>query len=329
MKSNLTKLMELIKRLPEKSIDELLEKAEEIKKEVEKEEEQEVPTCPNCESENVVRNGKKKGRQRYLCRTCKKSYGKSKGSVQYKSQSGEAVWRQVIRDTINGVSIDETAESLSMHHATIFNMRHKILYGIEESQSTSPVKLSGVCEADETYILENYKGAKLPDDFWRKPRKHGAKAEKPGLSNEYICICAAVERGGKSMSTAIGRSQPGSEDIAGVFKDKISGDALVLCDGAKSYSILEKNGTCAVLNVNDDDDGFKKINNVNGYHSYIKERNRNARGFSTKYINRYNALFSATFRASEFIVDDIFKMLCDGNNRYHTAESQSINLFMA
>jgi transposase-like protein len=250
--------------------------------------------------------------------------------VLYNSQSGEAVWKQVIRDTINGVSIDETAGSLSMHHATIFNMRHKILYGIEQSQSSSPEKLSGVCEADETYILENYKGRKLPDGFWRKPRKHGAKAEKPGLSSEYISICAAVERGGKSMSTAVGRSQPGSEDIARVFADKISKESLVLCDGAKSYNILEKNGTCTVLNVNDGDDGFKKINNVNGYHSYIKERNRNARGFATKYLNRYNALFSATFRASEFIVDDIFKMLCDGNNRYHTIEeSQSNNLFMA
>ena len=328
MKSNITELIELIKRLPEKGVEELLEKAKDIKKEIEKEEESEVPPCPHCESENVSRNGKKKGKQRYICRKCKKSFGKSVGSVVYNSHSGEAGWKQVIRDTINGVSIDETAGSLSMHHETVFNMRHKILYGIEQSQIETPVKLSGVCEADETYILENYKGSKLPDEFWRKPRKHGAKAEKSGLSNEYICICAAVEREGKSLATAVGRSQPSGEDIAGVFAGKINDDALVLCDGSKSYNILEKNGTCTIMNVSNDDGGFKKINNVNGYHSYIKERNRNARGFATKYLNRYNALFSVTFRASEFIVDDIFKILCD--NRYHTiAESQSYNLFMA
>ena len=300
MKSNITELMEIIKRLPEKGVNELLEKAKEIKEEVEKEEETEVPSCPHCESGKVVRNGNQKGSQRYICRECKKSFVKRTKSVMSNSHSGEAVWKQVIRDTINGVSIDETAESLSMHHETIFNMRHKILYSIEQSQIKEPVKLGGVCEADETYILENFKGAKLPDDFWRKPRKHGAKAEKAGLSNEYICVCAAVERGGKSMATAVGRSQPSSEDITGVFAGKINKDALVLCDGAKSYNILEKNGICTVMNVSNDDDGFKKINNVNGYHSYIKERNRAARGFATKYLNRYNALFSVTFRASEF-----------------------------
>lgn len=328
MKNSLTELMEIIKRLPEKSVEEMLEKAKEIKEENEKREETRVPKCPYCEEGKVEKNGKRKGKQRYICRKCKKSFTKRTKTVMENSHSGEAMWKQVIRDTINGVSIDETAENLSMHHETIFNMRHKILYSIETAQKGKKEQLSGVCEVDETYILESHKGKKLPEGFWRKARKHGAKAQKPGLSDEYICICAAVERGGRSSAVATGRSQPTSSDITSVFSGKFTNDALVLCDGAKSYGVLEKDG-CTVLNTSNNDDGFKKINDVNGFHSFIKERNRIARGFATKYLNRYNALFSLTFRNSEFVVDDIYTMLCDMNNRYYTiATSQSADLFI-
>lgn len=329
MKNSLTELMEIIKRLPEKSVEELLEKAKEIKEENEKAEETIVPKCPHCEEPNVVKNGRGHGKQTYKCRSCKKSFTKTTKTVMENSQSGEAIWKQVIRDTINGVSIDETAENLVMHHETIFNMRHKILYSLEEAQNKKTQQLSGICEVDETYVLESYKGKKLPEGFWRKPRKHGAVAQKAGLSDEYICICAAVERGGKSSSAkAVGRSQPSSADVTRIFSDKFTNETLVLCDGAKSYGILEKDGVCSVMNVNNDDGGFKKINDVNGFHSFIKERNRYARGFATKYLNRYNALFSLTFRNSEFVVVVIYKLLCDMNNRYHTiASSQSANLF--
>lgn len=30
--------------------------------------------CPHCESTSVVKNGKLKGKQRYICRSCKKSF---------------------------------------------------------------------------------------------------------------------------------------------------------------------------------------------------------------------------------------------------------------
>jgi hypothetical protein len=36
--------------------------------------------------------------------------------------------------------------------------------------------------------LESLKGRKIPENYYRKPRKHGAKAAKPGLSNEQICV---------------------------------------------------------------------------------------------------------------------------------------------
>ena len=327
MKNNLKELLEIIKRLPEKNVEELLEKAKEIKEEVKKEEEKEKPLCPECKSEKTVKNGHEKGKQRYKCRDCGLSYRKSSETAVKNSHMGEAVWKQVIRDTINGIPLDTTASNLGMHHETAFNMRHKILYALEAEQERKPLQLNGVSELDECYILNNYKGKKFVDDFHRKPRKHGAKSEKSGLSEEYISVCCGVERDGAAMSKAVCKSQPTSEDISRVFKDKVNRSTLVLCDGAKSYDILEKNGNCNVIHSAAGENGFKNINAVNGFHSFIKERNNNARGFATKYLNRYASLFSITYRKSEFLVDDIYKLLTGSDSRYTTiADSQSHNL---
>ncbi|GHU13172.1 hypothetical protein FACS189449_08190 [Alphaproteobacteria bacterium] len=74
--------------------------------------------------------------------------------------------------------------------------------------------------------------------------------------------------------------------------------------------------------------GFYNINTVNNFHGFIKQRNRNARGFATKYLNRYNSLFSRVYRQSQYVVDEIYKMLCDMNDRYNTiVSSQTKNLF--
>jgi transposase-like protein len=323
----LREAIELLKRMSEKGVTQALEKIREIKKDIEEEEKQEVPECPHCNADKVVRNGHKHNKQAYICRSCGKSFVETTKTALFNSHSGEAVWRAVIRDTVEGVSLDDTAANLDIDHKTVFNMRHKILFCLEEEEINNPTQLSGVCEADETYILESYKGEKLPDDFWRKPRKHGAVAEKPGVSNEYICICAGVQRDGGAVSSAVNRATAGKDDINQVFGERVSSQTLIISDGAKSYGTLKENGKCEVLNANEEEDGFFNINTVNGYHSFIKNRNLNARGFATKFLNRYNALFSKIYRAGKSVVDDIYNLLCDRNNRNHTInESQTENL---
>lgn len=318
MENTLVEAIELLKRLPEKGVEKALAALQEIKAECDKEKDETVPPCPHCGGENVKRNGHKHGKQAYLCRDCEKSFVETTKTCLFNSHSGESVWKQVIRDTVNGVPIDETAENLDLHHETVFNMRHKILFCLEQEEIESPTRLEGVCEADETYLLESYKGKKLPPDFWREPRKHGAVAAKRGLSNEYICVCAGVERDGDAVAVAVNRAAAGKDEISQVFGERVSEKTVLLSDGAKSYGILEQNGKCAVLNADEGEGSFFNINTVNGFHSFIKDRNRDARGFATKYLNRYNALFSKVFRTTKAVVDDIFNLLCDKNNRNRT-----------
>jgi len=318
MENTLTEAIEILKRLPDNGVEKALGILQEIKAECDKDKDTTIPPCPHCSSGNVVRNGHKHNKQAYICHDCDKSFVETTKTGLFNSQSGEAVWKQIIRDTVNGVPIDETAENLDLHHETVFNMRHKILFCLEQEEIEHPTQLEGVCEADETYILESFKGTKLPSDFWREPRKHGAVATKRGLSNEYICVCAGVERDGDAVASAVNRAVAGKEDIEQVFGERVSGKTIILSDGAKGYNTLEQSGKCGVLNATIDGDSFYNINTVNSFHSFIKERNREARGFATKYLNRYNVLFSKVFRATKAVVDDIFNLLCDMNDRNHT-----------
>jgi hypothetical protein len=85
-----------------------------------------------------------------VCRDCGKSFVRTSGSALENSHGSEALWKQVIRDTVERVSLDETAEGLGLTHTPVFNMRHKILCRVEQEFKTNPTKRTGVCETDET-----------------------------------------------------------------------------------------------------------------------------------------------------------------------------------
>jgi hypothetical protein len=260
----------------------------------------------------VIRNGHKHRHQAYLCRNCGKSFVETTKTVFENSHSSATVWKAVIEDTVNGVSLDKTSEKLGFSHTTAFNMRHKLLVALEQEERNNPTALIGNSETDETYMLESVKGKKILDGYHRESRKHGAKASKRGISNEHVCICASVSGNKDLVAISANRATPSNEEILAVFGGRVSEETLILCDGAKSYNALE--GKCNVAIT-------KKINKVNGFHSFIKERENGARGFATKYLNRYNTLFSKVYGKSDVAADSIFRLVSDTKDRYSTIKS--------
>jgi len=316
MENKLGKLIDLVKKLPEDCLDETLEYV--IGQLEEHTEEKPIPSCPHCNTKTATKFGKVAGKQRYRCKDCGKTFGDATNTVMSHSHYGEAAWKQVIRDTVNGLPLDTTADALLISHSTAFNMRHKILLALEAEEIREPTVLDGVCELDDTYVLESYKGSKLPKDFWRKARKHGAVAQKRGISNEYICISTGIQRDGDAYAQSVTRATPGKEDISAVWGGRIGTESLILCDGAKSYNVIGEGCGCPVMTV-DENRGFAHVNTSNGFHSFIKDRYNQYRGVATKYLNRYNALFSGAFRNSEIFVDRIYNILClNDTPRHHS-----------
>jgi len=320
MESEIAKLTRLIKKLPEDRVIDVVELVEKI---IEEDKEEEVPDCPHCDVPKpcVVKFGFKGGKQRYRCNSCLKTFSASTKSAVESSRYGEAVWKQVIRDTLNGVSLDKTAMGLGMTHNAVFNMRHKILSTVETSERLEPTILCGVCEVDDTYVLESVKGTKIPDEYYREPRKHGAKASKPGISNEYVSIMAGVSRDGQIYTKTANRAVPSKTEVEEIFDGRIGPETLILCDGAKGIGSLSK--VAEVSNVKNEAGSFYHINTVNGFHSFIKTRHNNVyHGVATKYLNRYNALFSQVFGSSiEERTETIYNMLIARNGKYRRTVS--------
>ncbi len=82
-----------------------------------------------------------------------------------------------------------------------------------------------------------------------------------------------------------------------------------MCDGLHGYaSLAVLNGGCTVQSVDksEEDTGFFNLNTVNNFHSFIKNRYVFYRGVATKYLNRYNVLFTFALRQKE----DVLASLC-------------------
>lgn len=280
-----------------------------------------VDVCPYCGGKHIVRFGKKCGKQRYLCRACGKTFVTTTHTIMSMSHYPATVWKDVATSTLNGDALDFTAKHLGLSHQCVFNMRHKILLALQDITAADPVILGQVSELDETFVLECLKGKKLPPDIGRPARRHGAKAQKRGISAEYICINTGVQRDGGTVAEAINRAKPDGTELRQVYNDHLKDGVLLLCDGLKSYSALKGLADCTIKDINTADEtekGFYHLNTVNNFHSFIKDRYDFYRGVATKYLNRYNTLFSLVWRRRESLAVGLYsKLFHPGTTDYH------------
>lgn len=56
----------------------------------------EITSCPHCGSTHYVKNGTKDGRQRYLCKFCKKTFSSSTGTILFHSKKDIETWSKYI-----------------------------------------------------------------------------------------------------------------------------------------------------------------------------------------------------------------------------------------
>lgn len=83
--------------------------------------------CPFCASTVLVRNGKSKGKQRYLCRQCRKTFiGGNDVKIYYSHYSVE-VWLKYLNCMASNYSIRRSGEECGIALYTSFKWRHKIL----------------------------------------------------------------------------------------------------------------------------------------------------------------------------------------------------------
>ncbi len=250
--------------------------------------------CPHCGTPGAVANGKSRGMQRYLCRSCKRTFGALTGT-RLSGLHHKDVWLTFGECLADGDTVKTSAERCGVAVSTAFRWRHRFLEAIK----TSAGKLRGIVEADETFVLASRKGSRawkraekgqspadLPD---RKARKRGGKAKKRGLSNEQVPILVATDRSGTTVSAVLPAVT--ADAIRAVLAPVLDKDALLVTDGNNSYppcaAALGVSHEALNQSAGERVRGELHIQTVNNRHSRLKDFLRARRGIATRYLDSY------------------------------------------
>lgn len=239
--------------------------------------------CPFCQSTKVRKWGRQSGIQRMQCVNCRKTYNALTGTPLARLRKKEE-WLNMAQALKEGMTIKKTAEKCGASIPTAFRWRHRFLKAMKDDM---PTKLEGIAEADETYFLASHKGERhLP----RKPRKRGGKASKPGLSSEQIPVLIARDRVGGVVDAVLPDQTTGS--IRLVLGERVSRENILCIDGGNALwgFVSQEKIPCKVIpagkHVHERNPIFH-IQNVNGYHSRLKEWMFRFHGVATKYLPNY------------------------------------------
>lgn len=247
--------------------------------------------CSFCGDDHIVKNGKVKGNQRYLCRSCCKSFSQQTQTPTAYSKKETKVWIDYIECMIKGYSLRCCAWECGINLATAFFWRHKILDALSSFMGKGEV--DGLVEADECYLRYSYKGNhskstrfKMP----RAPRKRGGESVgKRGLSSEQVCIGTALDRTGNILIGMIGTGRAKYDNLKCFFEGYIAPHSILCTDSAHGYGKLaiqldlEHKAIPSGKHTN----GIYHIQHINAFHSNFKSFLQKFRGVSTKHLHSY------------------------------------------
>lgn len=242
--------------------------------------------CPHCGSASTIKNGISRGLQRYLCHGCKKTFCATTGTPLARLRHKEKFIQQgqILAD---GLSVRAAARELGVSLGTALLWRHRFLEAVVAHQ---PRRVSGLLEADETYIRESQKGSR---SMTRPPRARGDKDADPD-HDDLVPVMVTRLRGYPYVSDKVMKAM-NKDEAHGALKDVVAPDTLLCVDGHGAFRGLGKSlgikvKAVAVTYDGRVKDGVYHVQSVNNYHERMKSWiNNGLRGVSTKYLPNYLA----------------------------------------
>ncbi|MCM8710094.1 IS1595 family transposase [Clostridium sp. SYSU_GA19001] len=209
--------------------------ATEVTNEVKKNRFSSGKVCPHCEHDEVSRNGKYNGKQRYICKSCRKTFTDFTRSPKHNSKKDVKQWIQYAKCMINGYSIKRCTKEVKINIPTSFYWRHKISDAIRAFMGIGSV--GGVVEVDEAFIRESFKGNHKKSTTFaipRKAHKRGVKGSfssktekrKRGISKEQVCVLCAMNRAGNLITELICKGSMKHTDLERLFGGRIEREAI-------------------------------------------------------------------------------------------------------
>ncbi len=240
--------------------------------------------CPHCAGREIVGWGRSDGLLRYCCKSCGRTFNALTKTPMAHLRNKEK-WLDHAKAMIEGASLAKTAQLCGVHPTTAFRWRHRFLRAPADDK---PRTLSGIVEADQTFILESFKGRRsaLP----RAARKRGGKAKHPGSYQDQIPVLVARDRKGATFDAVL--PQDDGASIAAALAGIVTAQNHLVGDGGKPLAAFARRAKIPFHAVPSPGKPTPAaphlhINNVNPYHSRLKQWLRPFNGVATKNLPSY------------------------------------------
>jgi len=188
-----------------------------------------TPACVHCGSVTVykmtdAKSGARSKRYLWRCRDCKKQFTVRIGTVYEESRLdlrhwAYAFWRAATSK--KGVAALEIMRHCQISYKSALFLMNRIRFAM--SPETETPKLSGIVEADETYI-------------GGKPRPGDGIEHKAGRGTSKTPVFSAVERGGRKHSRVVANVT--SKTLREALRELVDSKARIITDDYQAYTKL-------------------------------------------------------------------------------------------
>ena len=240
--------------------------------------------CPACHSSHAHRHGHAHGLQRYRCVPCGRTFNALTGTPLARLRH-KSLWLAYADCLLASASVRRAARQLNVHRNTTFRWRHRFL---TLARTDRPLRLHGIAEADELYLLESEKGSR---HLTRPARRRGGHARQRGISSEQVCILVARDRTGQTLDFVTGKGALTKVQLHACLPPVIDKDVLLVTDGHAAYRAFARAAGISHRAVNLRAgirvQGAAHVQNVNAYHSRLREWLRIFHGVASRYLPNY------------------------------------------
>jgi transposase-like protein len=235
--------------------------------------------CPHCSCTYIVLYGKNNGRQRYLCKSCGKTFRDFTNTPLAMTHFPEK-WGAFMECTLKGMSLRTAAKELKVSYVTLFYWRHKLLTALKEIKSN---KMKGTVELQNFYLKYSQKGQKGTDD---KKRVHDKSMSYFNIESDKVCVLAAMDLFQNIFSRAVCRGHIKISDVEKSISSLLSRDNIVYSRHKHIFTAFLRR-----MHIKESERASDDSNTVTQYMKNCMDWMRRFRGVATKYLNNYLSLY--------------------------------------
>ena len=242
--------------------------------------------CPINEEHKIKKNGHKSGTQRYYCKDCNKSFSITNGTIIKYSNLNYNQFKTFLKCMYDYKPLNETALEVGISKTATFELQIRIFAALD--QIYSRILLKGEIQVDEKYVRTSFKGFR-PEQMPRPSRHNGNSDLTSGISEDQVCIVAAIDSYDNLVIKVVGNSSASKEMIALALNDKIEKDSTLITDSKNSYVKFSEENKLKLIQIPSGHHQFNgySINDINEIMTEISLYLYKKRGVSSRHLQHH------------------------------------------